>query len=147
MKQVLNCTVECALKKILNWGKGLFFHIRPYNKDIYDHIRCSPALLWQPAWSWGLRLIADITASWKQQRSLCTQTSAHFKRLKFDEYLVVSSHVLTPKHEAKPRYITWKQLFVCFMKQPKEGYISVFSFVFQRTWEDTTKHLASFMSF
>ncbi len=40
------------------------------HKDIYDHIWCSTALLWQLAKSWELELVANITASWKQQRSI-----------------------------------------------------------------------------
>ncbi len=51
-----------------------FLHIKPYNKDIYHHIWCSTALLWQLAQFWELELVADATASWKQQRSMCTQT-------------------------------------------------------------------------
>ncbi len=34
-----------------------FLHIKPYNKDIYDHIQ---SLLWQTVQSWELELIADI---------------------------------------------------------------------------------------
>ncbi len=52
---------------------------------------------------------------------------------KLSECLVVSSHVPTPKHEAKHRYVSRKQVFVSFLKQLKElllGYISVLSFVF-----------------
>ncbi len=26
-------------------GKFIFLHMKPYNKDSYDHIRCSTALL------------------------------------------------------------------------------------------------------
>ncbi len=53
--------------------------------------------------------------------------------MKLDEYLAVSSHILTPKHEAKHEYVTQKRQLVCFVKQLKEpflGYMSVFSFVF-----------------
>ncbi len=46
-------------------------HIKPYNKDIYDHIQCSAELLWQTVQSGELEVVADITASWKEQ--------AHFK--------------------------------------------------------------------
>ncbi len=49
--------------------KLVFLHIQPYDKDIYDHIRCSTALLWQLLPSWELELVADITPSWKQWRS------------------------------------------------------------------------------
>ncbi len=45
----------------------------------------------------------------------------------------VSSHVPTPKHEAKHGCITRKLLFVCFVKQLNElllVYISVLSFMF-----------------
>ncbi len=55
-------------------NKFAFLHIKPYNKDIYNHILCSTALLWQMVQHWELELIADVTASWKQQRSMCTQT-------------------------------------------------------------------------
>ncbi len=41
--------------------------------------------------------------------------------VKLTECLVVSSHVLMLKHKAKHRYITQKQLFVCFAKHLKEG--------------------------
>ncbi len=40
--------------------------------------------------------------------------------MKLTECLVVSSHVLTLKHEAKHRYITQKRLFACFVKQLNE---------------------------
>ncbi len=53
--------------------------------------------------------------------------------MKLAKCLVVSSHEPALKHEAKHRYITRKQLFVCFLKQLKEsllGYICMFSFVF-----------------
>ncbi len=36
------------------------------------------------------------------------------------ECLVVSSHVLTLKHEVEQQLIGWKWLFVCFLKQLKE---------------------------
>ncbi len=52
----------------------VFVHIKPYNQDIYDHMRCSAALFWQVAQSWELEAVADVTANWKQQRSMCTQT-------------------------------------------------------------------------
>ncbi len=51
-----------------------FLHIKPYKKNSYDHIRCFTALLWQPVQSWELELVADITVSRKQQKSMCTQT-------------------------------------------------------------------------
>ncbi len=46
----------------------IFLHIKPHNKDIYDHIRCSTALLWWALQSWELELVADVTASLKQRR-------------------------------------------------------------------------------
>ncbi len=52
-----------------------FLHVKPYNKDIYDHIQCSTALLRRTVQSWELELIADIAAGWKQQRSMCTEPS------------------------------------------------------------------------
>ncbi len=45
--------------------KFVFLHIKPYNKDIYNHLRCFTALLWQQAQSWELELFADVTTSWK----------------------------------------------------------------------------------
>ncbi len=42
------------------------------------------------------------------------------KDVKFAKFLVVSFCVLTPKHKVKDGNITWKQLFVCFVKQLKE---------------------------
>ncbi len=42
-------------------------HIKPNYKDIYDYIQCSTALLWQTVLSQELELLADVTASWKQQ--------------------------------------------------------------------------------
>ncbi len=47
--------------------------IEPYNKDISDHIQCSTALLWWMVQSWKLELIANVIASWKQQRLTGTQ--------------------------------------------------------------------------
>ncbi len=51
---VLSC---CSLCLLINfsphctftaWRRSLFFwHIKPYNRDIYDHIWCSTALLWR----------------------------------------------------------------------------------------------------
>ncbi len=55
--------------------QSVLINIRPYNKDIYDHIWCSTAILWQPVQSWELELVANFSASWKQQRSMCTQTN------------------------------------------------------------------------
>ncbi len=45
-------------------GEVCFFALKPYNKDIYNHIPHSIALLWQKAQSWELELIADITVGW-----------------------------------------------------------------------------------
>ncbi len=45
--------------------KFVFLHIKPYNKDIYNHIWCFTALLWQLVQSWELELFADVTTSWK----------------------------------------------------------------------------------
>ncbi len=43
-------------------------HIKPYSKNISDHIRYSAALLWWTLQSWELELVADVTSDWKQQR-------------------------------------------------------------------------------
>ncbi len=46
-----------------------FLLTKPYNKDIYDQIQCSAALLlWWAVQSRELELIAEATAGWKQQR-------------------------------------------------------------------------------
>ncbi len=58
--------------------KFCFLHIKPCNKDIYNHIKCSASLSWQTLQSGELALIADVMASWKQQRSMNTQT-IHWK--------------------------------------------------------------------
>ncbi len=50
--------------------KFRFLHIKPYNKDISDHIRCSTAFLWQMAQSWELELLADITTGWKWLKTM-----------------------------------------------------------------------------
>ncbi len=62
----------------VSWVKGVVsLHIKPYKKDIYDHIRCSTALLWQLVQFWEQKLVADITASWKQQRSMTSTQTIH----------------------------------------------------------------------
>ncbi len=65
---------SCDLFYILK-DKFVFLHFKPYNKDIYDHIWCSTALWWRTVQSWELELIADVTASWKQRRSMCDNQS------------------------------------------------------------------------
>ncbi len=57
--------------------KFVFLHIKSYNKDIYDHIWCSTALLWQTVPSQKLELIADATASWKWLKII--EVQGHFK--------------------------------------------------------------------
>ncbi len=54
--------------------KLIFLWIKPYNRDIYDYIQCSTAILWPTVQSWELELLADVTTSWKQQRSIWPQT-------------------------------------------------------------------------
>ncbi len=46
-----------------------FLDIKPHSKDIYDHMQ------WPLAQFWELELAADVTASWKQRRSMYTQTA------------------------------------------------------------------------
>ncbi len=57
------------------------------------------------------------------RQSVKNTINTHFKRHETRECLAVSSHVPTLKHEAKQGYITWEQLFVCFMKQLKEFWV------------------------
>ncbi len=52
-------------------GEVQFF---PYN-DVHDVIQCSTALLWLMVLSWELELTADVTAGWKQRRSMSTHPS------------------------------------------------------------------------
>ncbi len=66
---LLLCLSKTSLKE-----KFVFWHHKPYNKDTYNHMCCSTALLWPTVQSWELELVADVTASWKQRRSMCTQT-------------------------------------------------------------------------
>ncbi len=83
---VLTDGMQCGHKGLEEWNQRraayrrslLFLHIKPHSKDIYDHIQCSTALLWQPAQSWELELIAYNTASWKQQSSMCTQSDEKY---------------------------------------------------------------------
>ncbi len=73
--------------------------------------------------------VSYVTTSWKNNRGAC----APRQDVKLTKCLVVSSHVVTLKHKVKHEYITWKRLFVCFLKQLKEpllGCMSVFSFLF-----------------
>ncbi len=58
----------CWIQWKLPRGEVHFLHIKPYNKGIYDHIRCSTALLWQTMQSWELEFVADVTTSWKKWR-------------------------------------------------------------------------------
>ncbi len=51
-----------------------------YNKNIYDHIWYSTALLWRTVQSWELELIADITTSWKQRRCRVIESSSKIRR-------------------------------------------------------------------
>ncbi len=68
--------LACILFHLLSLLKEKFgfLHIWPYTKDIYNHWQCSTALLWQTVQSWKLELVADVTASWKQQRCIGTLT-------------------------------------------------------------------------
>ncbi len=66
---------KITYKYYLNFKKRfVFLHIKPYNKDIYEHAQCSTALLWRLVQSWELELIADVTATWKQWRGKGTET-------------------------------------------------------------------------
>ncbi len=102
----------------------------------------------EPLQSWELELVADVTASWKQQR-----LRGHFRCFKnplkkvvlkektIAECLVVCAYVTTLKQEVKQRLIAWKRLFVCFLKQLR-GHFQVVSccltsFVSVNTWEDS----------
>ncbi len=42
--------------------KFVFLHIKPYNKNIYNHIQNSTAFIWRTAQSQELELVADVTA-------------------------------------------------------------------------------------
>ncbi len=93
-----------------------FLHNEPYNKDIYNHIQCSTALLWPMVHSRELKLLTDVTASWKQRRWRGTSSASTVKKVILKDKtiakcLVVSSHVLTLKHEAEQQLLTPKQLF------------------------------------
>ncbi len=48
-------------------GEVCLLHIKSFNKNIYDYIRCSTALLWPTTQSWEPELVDDVTASWKQR--------------------------------------------------------------------------------
>ncbi len=61
--------MDASLKKWL-----VVLHIQPCNKDIYSHMWCSTASLWQTVQCRELELTADVTAGWKQRRSVCIQT-------------------------------------------------------------------------
>ncbi len=88
----LACSVD-SFKITLNL-KFIFLHIQPYNKDIYNHLQFFAALSWQQVQFWKLKLMADVTASWKQRRSLSTQTirqknpqNTRFKSWKIKEFV------------------------------------------------------------
>ncbi len=65
LSQHLNTTTSCVLKFTLEDQASFFLHIKPYDKGISDHVRCSTAFLWQTMKSRELVLLADVTASWK----------------------------------------------------------------------------------
>ncbi len=77
-----------------------FLHINPYNKDISDHIRCSQHYYdnWRNPESWSLLLMSPLAENHRGAFALVLTD------MRLAECLVVSSHVLTPKHEGKHRY-------------------------------------------
>ncbi len=93
--------------------------MKPYNKDIYDHIQYATELLWRTAPSSELELSADVTASWKQSiDKLFWETHRMFSG-------VPSCTDNKTKHTVKQQLITQKQL-----KEPFLSYTPVFNFLF-----------------
>ncbi len=70
---ILYCHLLCYTAHCLK-EKFVFLCIKSYNEGIHSHTRCSTALSRRTEPSGELKLTADVTASWKQQRRTCTQT-------------------------------------------------------------------------
>ncbi len=106
--------------------------------------------------SWELKLVADVTASWKQRRCIGSPTICRkiqltlvLKDLQLSKCSVMSANVSTVKHRVKQQLVTWKQLFVCFLRHLKElssGYKPLLNFDV-KTSADMTEHSVSFSSF
>ncbi len=89
---------------------------------IYDQNQCSTTLLW-----WTPELTADVITSWKQQRSVCTQTirqKIQWKLvLKDVTCFMVSSHAPTLKRKVKQQPITWKRIFQLLQETNKQLFL------------------------
>ncbi len=80
LRQVMLLKADWLLKQVMCLTvkeRFVFFHIKPCERNVYDHKRCSEALLWGTVNSLEMELVADINARWKQLKKRKKNTEEH----------------------------------------------------------------------